>query len=579
MKYIIIILILLVVYIGYCDYNCNKENFVDGGDSGIYNGSLSPNSGIIHKSDAPLVDLNKINSAEQFNVNDSDKTTSLTVTDSTSNTGSSSEKNMQIGKVSNINKPLNTNETSTQNKTVSSNESTVQNNNVPDLSNYILKSEAQNACPDKPDMSKYILKTNIPQCKEKICPDLSKYTLKTSINVKDCPRVKDLSKYILKTEIPIVTDSEKALKNYLSLKNNINTPPTEPPVQPPTEPPVQPPTEPPSQPSAQPLTQPPTQPPAQPNGLSLDDIKQVKVNGSNNKLKQLVNNASQNISKFMLNEVGKRVDINKSIGEILISFFDKNNDKSLTKNELNYSKDDINKQSDELEKKLGQLQDNLCDKACHINSSEHEAYITNLFIKNPELTKLKSKKDIMLGDIAMAIFDKDYDNNITELEINELIQKSVEISILMGIKELCNTCKNKNREQVNNTSLTNNKDLSNQDLSTEDITDNDTEQTNNAPLHLLTVPSEASRSTTEKSALTNQESIPINNSSETKESFANYTPQYSDINHVSNQYQHVSYPKCNHKLPPSNARPQHYAINRCNNLKKNKYHNVVYGPY
>ena len=68
----------------------------------------------------------------------------------------------------------------------------------------------------------------------------------------------------------------------------------------------------------------------------------------------------------------------------------------------------------------------------------------------------------------------------------------------MGIKELCNTCKNKNREQVNNTSLTNNKDLSNQDLSTEDINDNDTEQSNNAPLHLLTVPSEASRSTTEK---------------------------------------------------------------------------------
>ena len=42
------------------------------------------------------------------------------------------------------------------------------------------------------------------------------------------------------------------------------------------------------------------------------------------------------------------------------------------------------------------------------------------------------------------------DNEIPE--INELIQKSVEISILMGIKELCNTCKkNKNREQVNKT--------------------------------------------------------------------------------------------------------------------------------
>ena len=52
---------------------------------------------------------------------------------------------------------------------------------------------------------------------------------------------------------------------------------------------------------------------------------------------------------------------------------------------------------------------------------------------------------------------------------------------------------------------------------------------------------------------------------------------YSDINHISNQYQRVSYPKCNYTLPPSNARARYPIKNRCNNVKKN-YH-LVYGPY
>ena len=42
MKYIVIILILLVAYIAYCDYSCTKENFVNGGDGGIYYGSSIP---------------------------------------------------------------------------------------------------------------------------------------------------------------------------------------------------------------------------------------------------------------------------------------------------------------------------------------------------------------------------------------------------------------------------------------------------------------------------------------------------------------------------------------------------------
>ena len=64
-------------------------------------------------------------------------------------------------------------------------------------------------------------------------------------------------------------------------------------------------------------------------------------------------------------------------------------------------------------------------------------------MNNPELKKLKSKKNLVLGDVAMALLDKDFNNKITESEINDLIQKSVEISVLLGIKELCKTCKKK----------------------------------------------------------------------------------------------------------------------------------------
>ena len=90
MKYIVIILILLVAYIAYCDYSCTKENFVDGGDSGIYYGSSNPNTGDSFKNDSPIVPVNKLNSTEQFNVNDSENTDNSAVTSNSTDKTSSS---------------------------------------------------------------------------------------------------------------------------------------------------------------------------------------------------------------------------------------------------------------------------------------------------------------------------------------------------------------------------------------------------------------------------------------------------------------------------------------------------------
>ena len=581
MKYIVIILILLVVYLGYCDYKCTKENFVDGGKSGIYQGTTNPNEGNIVKVDSPIDVLNKINSTEQFNVNNSqnkidskiistlpsnfastsnvNEGTKLTVNKgTTSNINDATNSNVNKGTTSNINEGTtsNINEDTISNVNESTNKTSVKISNIPNLSNYILKSEAQKLCPNQPDMSKYILKTNIPQCKENKCPDLSKYTLKTHINVKDCPRVKDLSKYILKTEIPIITDSEKALNNYLSLKNNLNRKPIQPSVQPPAQPSVQPP----AQPSVQPPAQPSVQPPAQPSVHS------------NNSIGKLVNNTSHNVSKFILNEIGKRVNINQSIGEILISFFDKNNDKSLTRDEITNNKADVKGKSLYTEKKMNELSEKLCDKICNPISQSHEAYINNLLQNNVKLKELNSKKDIVLGDVAMAILDKNSDNKITESEINDLIQKSVEISILLGIKELCKTCKNISIKNESDKESPNNF----QDKSSESVD----KKVNKLSQHLLSPPGnkpESALTQPKKNVKKIDDTVQSKSNTKSVESFMNYPTQYNDINNVSNQYQRVSYPKCNQKLPPSNARQRHPIKNRCNIVKK-QYH-VVYGPY
>ena len=165
MKYIVIILILLVAYIAYCDYSCTKENFVNGGDGGIYYGSSNPNIGDSFKNDSPIVQVNKLNSAEQFNVNDSENT------DNSAATSNSTDKTSSSGDTASTpNTSSSGDTTSTPNADSSSNTETSQSNSVPDLSNYILKSEAKDLCPSQPDMSRYVLKTSIPKCKEKNMP-------------------------------------------------------------------------------------------------------------------------------------------------------------------------------------------------------------------------------------------------------------------------------------------------------------------------------------------------------------------------------------------------------------------------
>ena len=67
------------------------------------------------------------------------------------------------------------------------------------------------ACPDckQPDMSKYVLKSSIPPCPA--IPDLSNYILKS-----ECPPVPDLSNYVLKSSIPkqnpVILDCSKCQK-------------------------------------------------------------------------------------------------------------------------------------------------------------------------------------------------------------------------------------------------------------------------------------------------------------------------------------------------------------------------------
>lgn len=67
------------------------------------------------------------------------------------------------------------------------------------------------ACPDcpQPDMNKYVLKSSIPPCPA--VPDLSNYILKT-----ECPPVPDLSSYVLKSSIPkqtpVILDCSKCQK-------------------------------------------------------------------------------------------------------------------------------------------------------------------------------------------------------------------------------------------------------------------------------------------------------------------------------------------------------------------------------
>ena len=67
------------------------------------------------------------------------------------------------------------------------------------------------ACPDckQPNMSKYVLKSSIPPCPA--VPDLSNYILKS-----ECPSVPDLSNYVLKSSIPkqnpVILDCSKCQK-------------------------------------------------------------------------------------------------------------------------------------------------------------------------------------------------------------------------------------------------------------------------------------------------------------------------------------------------------------------------------
>lgn len=67
------------------------------------------------------------------------------------------------------------------------------------------------ACPEckQPDMNKYVLKSSIPPCPS--LPDMSNYILKS-----ECPPVPDLSNYVLKSSIPkqnpVILDCSKCQK-------------------------------------------------------------------------------------------------------------------------------------------------------------------------------------------------------------------------------------------------------------------------------------------------------------------------------------------------------------------------------
>jgi hypothetical protein len=72
-------------------------------------------------------------------------------------------------------------------------------------------SDGSPACPDckQPNMSKYVLKSSIPPCPA--VPDLSNYILKS-----ECPSVPDLSNYVLKSSVPkpqpVILDCTKCNK-------------------------------------------------------------------------------------------------------------------------------------------------------------------------------------------------------------------------------------------------------------------------------------------------------------------------------------------------------------------------------
>ena len=72
-------------------------------------------------------------------------------------------------------------------------------------------SDGSPACPDykQPNMSNYVLKSSIPPCPA--VPDLSNYILKS-----ECPPVPDLSNYVLKSSIPkqnpVILDCSKCQK-------------------------------------------------------------------------------------------------------------------------------------------------------------------------------------------------------------------------------------------------------------------------------------------------------------------------------------------------------------------------------
>lgn len=67
------------------------------------------------------------------------------------------------------------------------------------------------ACPEcrQPDMNKYVLKSSIPPCPA--VPDMSNYILKS-----ECPPVPDLSNYVLKSSVPkqnpVILDCSKCQK-------------------------------------------------------------------------------------------------------------------------------------------------------------------------------------------------------------------------------------------------------------------------------------------------------------------------------------------------------------------------------
>ena len=108
--------------------------------------------------------------------------------------------------------------------------------------------------------------------------------------------------------------------------------------------------------------------------------------------------------------------------------------------------------------KLNETIKQLCSQICTDYSRDLDEYIeeymTNLMKNNPNLRDIDSRNDIVLGDVAMELLDKNFDGEITESEINNLIQKSVEMSILIGIRSFCKDCKERGSQPNNQSSVT-----------------------------------------------------------------------------------------------------------------------------